>query len=162
MKIVRVLFVCMGNICRSPTAEGVMRHFLEKAGMQDRVMVDSAGTHDYHSGAPPDLRAQMAARRRGYDLSMLRARQIVHSDFERFDSLLAMDFDNLELLQTACPEQYRGKLGLLMQYARRSNAAIVHDPYYRDDKDFDLVLDHIEDACLGLIQSLSVDRAESN
>jgi len=160
MKTIRLLFVCMGNICRSPTAEGVMRHFVEKAGLQHCVQVDSAGTHDYHCGKPPDRRAQAAARRRGYDISPLRARQIDPGDFERFDALLAMDFNNLEALQAVCPSEHRAKLGLLMAYASRSNAAIVHDPYYRGARDFDMVLDHIEDACQGLVQALSHSMAE--
>ena len=158
MNPTRILFVCMGNICRSPTAEGVMRHALQQAGLQERVVVDSAGTHGYHAGSPPDPRAQAAARRRGYDLSALRARQVVPADFERSDLVLAMDYDNLEHLHAACPEPHRVKLGLLMKFATRTGAAIVHDPYYRGAKDFDLVLDHIEDACRGLVLSLSNDR----
>jgi protein-tyrosine phosphatase len=158
MNPTRILFVCMGNICRSPTAEGVMRHVLQQAGLQERIVVDSAGTHGYHAGSPPDPRAQAAARRRGYDLSALRARQVAPADFERFDLVLAMDYDNLEHLHSACPELHRVKLGLLMKFATRTSAAIVHDPYYRGAKDFDLVLDHIEDACQGLVLSLSDDR----
>jgi protein-tyrosine phosphatase len=145
----------MGNICRSPSAEGVMRRFIEKAGLQDRVIVDSAGTHGYHVGAPPDPRAQAAAKRRGYDLTSLRARQITRNDFEVFDLVLAMDFNNLEALHGMCPVIHHPKLGLLMHYACESKAAIVHDPYYRSAKDFDLVLDYIEDACIGLVRAFS-------
>jgi protein-tyrosine phosphatase len=158
MNPTRILFVCTGNICRSPTAEGVMRHVVRQAGLQQQIVVDSAGTHDYHVGNPPDPRAQAAARRRGYDLSDLRARQIVPDDFEQFDLVLAMDYDNLEHLHSACPEPHRVKLGLLMKFATRTGAAIVHDPYNRGAKDFDLVLDHIEDACQGLVLTLSDDR----
>lgn len=154
MKITQVLFVCMGNICRSPTAEAVMRKCLLDAGLQHHVLVDSAGTHDYHVGEPPDPRAQAAALRRGYDLSALRARQVSPEDFEEFDLLLAMDFNNLEVLQSMCPPERHAKLGLLMAYAETRNATIVHDPYYRGAKDFDLVLDYIEDGCKGLIQSI--------
>ncbi len=154
MKTTQVLFVCMGNICRSPTAEAVMRKRLAAAGLQHVVLVDSAGTHDYHVGQPPDPRAQAAAQRRGYDLSLLRARQVAPGDFQSFDLVLAMDFNNLEVLQAMCPPEQRRKLGLLMAYAVRRNATIVHDPYYRGAKDFDLVLDYIEDACAGLIQSI--------
>lgn len=157
MTATQVLFVCMGNICRSPTAEGVMRKFVADAGLQNRVIVDSAGTHDYHVGAPPDPRALAAARRRGYDLAALRGRQLVPADFEIFDLILAMDFNNLAVLQDMCPDQHRCKVGLLMPYATRRRASIVHDPYYRSAKDFDLVLDCIEDACSGLMQVLCRD-----
>ncbi|WP_220809990.1 low molecular weight protein-tyrosine-phosphatase [Noviherbaspirillum aridicola] len=149
-----VLFVCMGNICRSPTAEAVMRKYLSDAGLASRVVVDSAGTHDYHVGCPPDPRAQAAARKRGYDLSSLRARQITQADFQQFDLLIGMDFNNLEVLQRLCPPAQKGKLGLLMAYAQRHNATVVHDPYYRGGKDFELVLSYIEDGCMGLMQSL--------
>lgn len=155
MMTTRVLFVCMGNICRSPTAEAVMRQLVEKAGLQDHVVVDSAGTHDYHVGASPDPRAQAVAERRGYDLSALRARQVTLADFDAFNLLLAMDFNNLASLQDVCPAPLQTKLGLLMPYAKNRRAAIVHDPYYRSAKDFDLVLDYIEDACRGLVQSLA-------
>lgn len=154
-----ILFVCMGNICRSPTAEGVTRKFIEEAGLQDCVSVDSAGTHDYHAGAPPDPRAQAAAWRRGYDLSGLRARQITEADFRDHDLLLAMDANNLALIESMCPFQHRSKLGLLMSYARRAKSPFVPDPYCRGMADFDKVLDYIEDACLGLVDALSVHRA---
>lgn len=149
-----VLFVCMGNICRSPTAEGVMRKYLSDAGLADRVIVESAGTHDYHAGSPPDPRAQAAAAKRGYDLSSLRARQLRQSDFQDFDLLIGMDFNNLDMMQRLCPPEHQGKLGLLMAYARHHHAAVVHDPYYRSAKDFELVLSYIEDGCMGLMQSL--------
>jgi protein-tyrosine phosphatase len=149
-----VLFVCMGNICRSPTAEAVMRKYLAEAGLNDRVQVDSAGTHDYHVGKPPDPRALAAANKRGFDLASLRARQIRQADFEEFDLLLGMDFNNFEVLQRMCPAHLRSKIGLLMAYAQRRNATVVHDPYYRSAKDFDLVLSCIEDGCKGLMQSI--------
>jgi protein-tyrosine phosphatase len=155
MKSTQILFVCMGNICRSPTAEGVMRKHIDGLGLSDRIIVDSAGTHDYHVGEAPDPRAQAAARRRGYDLSGLRARQVNISDFERFDLVLAMDFNNLASLQGYCPPSREGKMGLLMPYARTRRSTIVHDPYYRSARDFDLVLDCIEDACKGLLDVLS-------
>ncbi|MGH8806359.1 MAG: low molecular weight protein-tyrosine-phosphatase [Noviherbaspirillum sp.] len=155
MKTTQILFVCMGNICRSPTAEGVMRKIVCDAGLQSCIVVDSAGTHDYHVGQPPDPRAQAAARRRGYDLTSLRARQVSPSDFEAFDLLLAMDFNNLAILQDMCPAEHRNKMGLLMTYATQRRASIVHDPYYRGAKDFDLVLDYIEDACKGLVRAIT-------
>lgn len=160
MTITRILFVCMGNICRSPTAEAVLRKLINEAGLHDLIAVDSAGTHDYHVGAPPDPRAQNAARNRGYDLSALRARQIVPADFDTFDMLLAMDFNNLAWLQNQCPEPLHTKLGLLMPYAKKRRAAIVHDPYYRSAKDFELVLDYIEDACNGLVLKLGNQKAK--
>lgn len=153
MKETKILFVCMGNICRSPTAEGVMRALAERAGL-DRLVVDSAGTHDYHLGEPPDPRAQAAARRRGYDLSQLRARQVVFGDFECFDLVLAMDFNNLSTLRDMCPAGAEAKIGLLMPYATNRCSSIVHDPYYRSARDFDLVLDCIEDGCKGLLCTL--------
>lgn len=161
MKPTKILFVCMGNICRSPTAEAVMRKYVADAGMQDYVVVDSAGTHDYHVGKPPDPRAQTAGRKRGYDLAPLRARQLAPADFESFDLLLGMDFNNLEVLHAMCPPQHRPKVGLLMAYAGNRNATIVHDPYYRSAKDFDLVLDYIEDACRGLVQTIAHNGAAS-
>lgn len=161
MKPYRILFACTGNICRSPTAEVVMRTLAREAGLQDRIVVDSAGTHDYHCGAAPDRRAQKVARRRGYDLSGLRARLICHQDFEHFDLILAMDFSNLAHLQTLCPVQYRTKLGLLMPYATRRRAMIVHDPYCRSDKEFEAALDYIEDGCEGLLCTLEPKAGET-
>ena len=149
-----VLLVCMGNICRSPTAEGVLRHKLRAAGLADVVAVDSAGTHDYHVGSPPDPRAIAHARRRGYDLTPLRARQVVARDFERFDLILAMDWDNLSLLEAECPREHRGKLGQLTEYARRFNSPVVPDPYQGGASGFERVLDLVEDACDGLVSQL--------
>ncbi|MGE5651775.1 MAG: low molecular weight protein-tyrosine-phosphatase [Bacillota bacterium] len=154
MANVQILFVCMGNICRSPTAEGIMRQLIENAGMQNRIVVDSAGTHGYHVGEPPDPRAIAAAQRRGYDLSMLRARELRLDDFERFDLLLAMDFNNLDRLQTMCPAAYESKLGMLMEYSRKFKTPVVPDPYYRGSTDFGRVLDYVEDACKGLMLTL--------
>jgi protein-tyrosine phosphatase len=154
----RILFVCMGNICRSPTAVGVMRKLVHDAGLEGWITVDSAGTHDYNVGAPPDPRAQAAARMRGYDLSSLRGRQIAENDFRDFDLLLAMDFNNLSLLQSMCPFQYRSKVGLLMSYARKKKVRYVPDPFCRGGADFDLALDYIEDACRGLLDVLCAQR----
>lgn len=154
MENMNILFVCMGNICRSPTAEGVMRKLVANAGLDRRIQVDSAGTHGYHAGEPPDPRALTAAKRRGYDLSDLRARELQAADFERFDLLLAMDFNNLDRLQTLCPPQFQSKVGMLMGYARQYKAPIVPDPYYRGTAEFNRVLDYVEDACEGLLQAL--------
>jgi protein-tyrosine phosphatase len=154
MATFRVLVVCMGNICRSPTAEGVLRRKLRDAGLQEAVEVDSAGTHDYHVGAPPDLRAQQHALRRGYDLSALRARQVNVADFERFDLVLAMDEQNLERLQRLCPPARRERLRLLMSFAGVPGRTVVPDPYYGGAGHFDEVLDLVERACDGLVAEL--------
>lgn len=146
-----VLFVCMGNICRSPTADGVFRQKLLDHGLSELVQVDSAGTHNYHPGSPPDERSQSHAKRRGYDLSALRARQVQHTDFESFDLILAMDWDNLALLKDACPPQHRHKLGRLTEYCQQLNSPVVPDPYYGDGNGFENVLDLVEDACEGLL-----------
>jgi protein-tyrosine phosphatase len=153
-KPVSVLFVCMGNICRSPTAEGVFRHRVEAAGLKERFVIDSAGTHGYHVGEPPDARSMEYAARRGYDLSAQRSRKVKASDFEQFDHVLAMDHDNLELLRKACPPEHHHKLGLMMAHATRSGSEVVPDPYYGGGRGFDLVLDYIEDAADGLIARL--------
>jgi protein-tyrosine phosphatase len=119
----RILMVCMGNICRSPTAEGVLRAKLAQAGLGKRVLVDSAGTHNYHPGNPPDERSQAHALRRGYNLSALRARQVCAEDYDHFDLILAMDWDNLALLQEDCPPEHMVKLMLLMEFAVPVQAA---------------------------------------
>jgi protein-tyrosine phosphatase len=142
----------MGNICRSPTAEGVMRKLVADAGLAHAVHLDSAGTHAYHLGHPPDERSQLFAQRRGYDLSGLRARQVTHDDFGRFDLLLAMDWDNLALLQAACPAPHQRKLKRLMEFATRHDSPVVPDPYYGGDRGFEQVLDYVEDACGGLLR----------
>ena len=147
-----VLMVCMGNICRSPTAEGVLRHRVEQAGLADRVRIDSAGTHDYHVGSPPDERSSHHASLRGYDLTAQRARQVRPADFERFDLILAMDNGHMELLQEDCPAQHRHKLRRMMDFAPPGLAEEVADPYYGGTQGFETVLDHIEAACDGLLR----------
>lgn len=149
-----VLFVCMGNICRSPTAEAVLRHKLLAAGLNDRVRVDSAGTHAWHAGAPPDDRSIAHAARRGYDLRPLRAREVVDADFDQFDLILAMDWDNLALLEEQCPPPARHKLRRLTEHCRRTDAPVVPDPYAGSTDDFERVLDLVEDACDGLVDLL--------
>ncbi|HTE41331.1 MAG TPA: low molecular weight protein-tyrosine-phosphatase [Steroidobacteraceae bacterium] len=150
----RVLFVCMGNICRSPTAEGVLRRELVRDHVGFEVEVDSAGTHDYHVGEAPDRRAIAAASRRGIDLSRLRARAIRDDDFERFDLILAMDRDNLDLLQRRAPDQYRSRIKLVMEFAPEAYAREVPDPYYGGSKGFEEVLDLLELASQGLLCEL--------
>ena len=148
----RVLFVCTGNICRSPMAEGVFRHAARQAGLESAVRVASAGTHAFHVGEAPDPRAQAATARRGYDISELRASRVKESDFEEFDLILAMDWDNLALLQQMAPRHYRHKLQLLMRFATDHESATIPDPYYGNAQGFEQSLDFIEDACNGLIE----------
>ncbi|MEY4428495.1 MAG: hypothetical protein RLZZ182_1184 [Pseudomonadota bacterium] len=156
----RVLFVCMGNICRSPTAEAVLRHQLDQAGLSGFVEVDSAGTHAHHVGEPPDLRSQQHAARRGYDLSVLRARRVAPADYERFDLLLAMDWDNLSLLENGAPDEpaLRRKLRRLVDYLPKDSphagVQAVPDPYYGGEAGFEHVLDLVEAACEGLVAYL--------
>jgi protein-tyrosine phosphatase len=146
----RVLFVCTGNICRSPTAEGVFREQLRKAGLEAQVRTDSAGTHDYHSGEPPDRRACAHALARGYDISGLRARQVAPADFAEFDLLLAMDRGHLEYLRRLSPAEQRHKLRLFLDFAGKRDAE-VPDPYYGGPDGFEGVLDMIEAASGGLV-----------
>jgi len=152
MSAYSILFVCMGNICRSPTAHGVFRQQVAQAGLAARVRVESAGTHNYHPGRPPDERSQEHAARRGYDLSDLRARQIHANDFERHDLILAMDLDNLALVQERCPPQHRHKVRRFTEFCLVQAADVVPDPYYGGTQGFEQVLDLVEDACAGLLQ----------
>lgn len=147
-----ILFVCMGNICRSPTAEGVFRHMARQAGLEERFEIDSAGTHAYHVGKAPDARAQEAARRRGYDLSGLRGRQVCQADFANFDLLLAMDRDNQQNLLHVCPPELRHKIRLLLEFSRGFEEKEVPDPYYGGAQGFERVLDMVEDAARGLLE----------
>jgi protein-tyrosine phosphatase len=149
-----VLFVCLGNICRSPTAEGVLRHLAAQAAPHLKIQIDSAGTADYHIGAPPDLRSQRAALRRGIDISGLRARQVTHDDFVRFDLILAMDRENLHELEAMKPANSRASLKLFLEYAPDLNLRDVPDPYYRDAGAFEEVLDLTTAASRGLLASL--------
>ena len=144
----RILFVCTGNICRSPTAAGVFAHFVRQAGLQDAIEVESAGTHDYHVGNPPDVRAQQQALGRGYDLSALRARQVRKRDFAEFDHIVAMDRGHLELLASHCPPEHRPKLRLLIK------GRDVPDPYYGGPEGFERVLDLVETGCLALLSEV--------
>ncbi len=150
----RVLFVCMGNICRSPTAEGVFRHAVAAAGLEQKIIVDSAGTHGYHLGHPPDHRTQTAAAQRGYDLANLRARQVTGQDFVESDFIVAMDLDNLAQLRQLAPRQHLGKLSLFMEYSSARRGEEVPDPYYGGSQGFELVLDMAEDAAAGLLEHI--------
>lgn len=154
----RVLFVCLGNICRSPSAEGVFRQLLAKQELPFPVEVDSAGTHAYHVGKPPDQRSIDAAHRRGIDISPLRARIVTDEDFARFDLLLAMDRENLALLQERSPPQYRERIRLFLEYAPHAYTDEVPDPYYGAANGFETVLDLLEEAAAGLLVELSRQR----
>jgi len=155
MMLRKVLFVCTGNICRSPTAEGVARGLATKQGVEHLFEFGSAATHGYHVGDPPDPRTVAAALRRGYDLAPLRARRVTEFDFIRFDYVLAMDREHLELLQRACPRPHQQKLGLFLEFGERFGEDEVPDPYYGGVQGFEHVLDLIEDAATGLILKLS-------
>lgn len=153
----RVLFVCLGNICRSPTAEGVFQQALDRAGLSKRVAIDSCGVGDWHIGKAPDKRAQAAALRRGVDISHLRARQLKASDFLEFDYVLGMDRDNLAAMQALQPADSQAKVGLFLAYAGLPDTD-VPDPYYGGEAGFEQVLDMIEQASAGLIEELSRGR----
>ena len=148
----KVLFVCMGNICRSPMAEGVFRTMVKQAGLEDVVTVESAGTHAFHVGEVPDKRAQSISAKRGYDISGLSARMVKSSDFEEFDYILAMDWENLALLQSQAPKSAQHKLQLFMRFATEHESATIPDPYYGGPQGFETVLDYIEDASTGLLE----------
>jgi protein-tyrosine phosphatase len=154
MKYFNVLFVCTGNICRSPTADGVLRHMVKELGWQHQVQVDSAGTHDYHVGEPADYRSQKHAVRRGYDMSALRARLVVAEDFEHFDLILAMDTGHMEILRDQCPETHKTKLHYFTEFCSASVGQDVPDPYYGNSADFEQVLDMVVDGCSGIVQHI--------
>ncbi len=152
MKNIKVLFVCMGNICRSPTAQGVFSRLVRERGLQERISSDSAGTHSYHVGDAPDGRAQAAAKKRDIDISNLRARQVSSGDFHEFDYILAMDRDNYHILISQCPERLRRKVRLFLEFASQVPERDVPDPYFGGDKGFDRVLDMVEFAATGLLE----------
>jgi protein-tyrosine phosphatase len=151
---IRVLMVCLGNICRSPTAEAVLRKKVREAGLDDRIEVDSAGTADYHVGSPPDRRAVAHGERRGLEMRRLRGRQVGPEDFDRFDLILAMDEDNLANLRRVRPAESPAKVALLMSYAPHAGSPEVPDPYYGGADGFEMVLDLVESAADGLIASM--------
>jgi len=150
---VSVLFVCMGNICRSPTAEGVFRHFVQEAGLVDRIRIDSAGTHAYHTNEPADRRASAAAERRGYSLANMRARRVSEEDFDEFDFIIAMDQLNHVTLVDQADAEYHDKIHLFLEFASGPEDD-VPDPYYGGAKGFERVLDLVENASRGLLETL--------
>lgn len=156
-----VLFVCTGNICRSPTAEGVLRHQAKLAGLEDRLKIDSAGTHGYHIGDPPDRRSVAAARRRGIDLSSLRARQVAAVDFEEFDYVIALDRGHFDLLRADCPPAHLSRLSLFLKHLHE-DLHDVPDPYYGNAHGFDDVLDLIERGCAALLARIKREHFASD
>lgn len=156
--MIRVLFVCMGNICRSPTAEGIFRAQVRAAGLANVIATDSAGTHGYHVGEPPDSRAIEAAARRGIDITDLRARRVQAEDFKRFDLVLAMDRENLGQLSRLCPRDAVERPRLFMDFAPDLEAHDVPDPYYGGPDGFEHVLDLVEAASRGLLDHLCLIR----
>ncbi len=151
---IKVMFVCMGNICRSPTAHGVFRKLIQDEGLNDDIYIESSGTHAYHVGESPDSRAQSTARGRGIELGDLRAQKIKASDFENFDYVLAMDEDNYSILSSLCPSQYRDRLQLFLNFADDSSVREVPDPYYGGASGFDYVFDLVEEGSRGLLADI--------
>ena len=152
MKQVSVLFVCMGNICRSPTAQGVFQQLVDDENLSKVITVDSAGTHAYHAGKKPDARAISIAAKRGYNISKLRARKIAELDFESFDYILAMDDENYSAMLEECDAQHKHKIKLFLRFATQVKALEVPDPYYGGLTGFETVLDLVEDASKGLLK----------
>lgn len=154
----KVLMVCLGNICRSPTAHGIMESLIEKAGLSDDIVVDSAGTGDWHIGRAPDPRTQEAAKRRGYDLSHLRARQVTPADLDEYDWVIAMDLKNRQNLLAMANDTNRDRITLLLEHAGQSDGE-VPDPYYGGEEGFEQVLDMVETACAALLERIKRQRA---
>ncbi|MCX7208101.1 MAG: low molecular weight phosphotyrosine protein phosphatase [Proteobacteria bacterium] len=154
MKKFKVVFVCTGNICRSPSADGVMRQMLADAGLEHAVEVDSAGTQSYHIGEAPDKRSQSHAKKRGYDLSFLRARVVKQSDFSEFDLILAMDNGHLKALQSLCPPEYMPRVKLFLSVLPEGAETEVSDPYYGGAAGFERVLDQCEAGCTALLNHI--------
>lgn len=154
MKKIKVLMVCMGNICRSPMAHGYLEHLVREAGLGERIEVDSAGTHAYHIGEPPDPRAQQTAQRRGVDLSTQRARKALREDFTEFDYVLAMDRDNYTILADLCPTGEEHRLHLFLEFAPQLSEREVPDPYYGGAAGFERVFDMVEAAAQGLLEDI--------
>jgi len=151
--MVKVLFICMGNICRSPTAEGVFRHLVKQINAEDEIFIDSAGTHAYHVGNPPDPRAQEAALKRSIDLGDQRARRVNKDDFAEFDYVIAMDESNKDDLLSICHPKYRDRIHLFLDFADCEESE-VPDPYYGQGRGFEIVLNLVEDAASGLLKHI--------
>ncbi|NOQ35381.1 MAG: low molecular weight phosphotyrosine protein phosphatase [Methylococcaceae bacterium] len=154
MKKIKVLFVCMGNICRSPTAEGVFTRLVKEKQLLDQFEIDSAGTHAYHIGEQPDHRSQKTAKEHGIELSHLRARKVIYGDFDDYDYLLAMDNDNYDIMINACPSHHHDKIKYFLDYAPQLGFREVPDPYYGGEHGFENVLNMIEAASTGFLEFL--------
>jgi len=152
--MIKVLFVCMGNICRSPTAHGVFEKLVEESGLVRQIAVESAGTHAYHVGEAPDSRSQRTAIKRGYDLSRQTSQKVEKKHFEKYDLILAMDRDNYRKMLDICPEPHVDKIRLMMEFAPHLDADVVPDPYYGGPNGFEQVLDMVEEASQGLLEHL--------
>jgi len=158
MKKTKVLFVCMGNICRSPTAHGVMQHKIEQLGLTDRIEIDSAGTHAYHVGEKSDSRSRITAKNKGVDMEYIRARKVSVNDYDEFDYILAMDEDNLDLLHYYAPDNYTAQVQLFLDFACQVGSVtetIVPDPYYGGDEGFENVFDLVNKGCDALISHIT-------
>ncbi len=160
MSNVSVLFVCLGNICRSPTAHAVFQSMVDSEGLTHQILVDSAGTGDWHLGHAPDKRTCAVASERGYDMSTLRSRLVETADFNEFDYIIAMDNENLSNLRAMRPRDYSGQLGLFLDYSQQSEQTEVPDPYYGGDNGFALVLDLVEEASAGLLAHIRLNSPE--
>ena len=155
--MIGVLFVCMGNICRSPMAEGAFRDAAEKAGILDRLEIDSAGTLGYHAGSPPDMRAQDAARKQGIDISAQRSRKITAGDFEAFDYILVMDLDNFNDVTAQCPEEFQPRISMFLGHAPHLPIDEMPDPYGGHRNDFDVCYNAAIDAADGLLEKIKTE-----
>ncbi len=155
--MIRILFVCLGNICRSPTAQGVFERLIDARGLSDSIVVDSAGTANWNIGKPPDPRTVEAARRRGIDLSRLRARQVTRRDLQVFDYVLTMDRENLKAIRNLATNDQHGHIGLLLDFAPHLGLKDVPDPYYGGPQEFENVLDLIEEAATGLLAQICAE-----
>ena len=153
-----VLFVCLGNICRSPTSEGVFRSLVKNRNLDSEIYADSVGTAGYHIGYPPDSRAVEAAAKRGVSISHLRARRLERRDFEKFDYMIGMDFNNLQDLKAMAPRDYKGRICLFMDFAPDWDIQEIPDPYYGGHNGFEQVLDMVQDASAGLIEEITSQR----
>jgi protein-tyrosine phosphatase len=160
--MVKVLFVCLGNICRSPSAEGIFRRIVQEAGLSDSFLIDSAGMIDYHQGEAPDRRAQATAQAKGIDLSQLEARQYRYEDFEEFDYILVMDKQNLEDIQKVCPNEYLEKIQLMCNFTVDFDETEVPDPYFGGPFGFESVFALLEDSSKGLLHEIRGSNLDSN
>ncbi len=157
---ISVIFVCTGNICRSPSAHGVFRDLVKAEGLSDRFRIESAGTQSFHVGEPPDARSAETALQRGYDLSTLRAQRLEASDFETFDYLLAMDDAHYNMMMASSPLEYRDKIIMFLDFAPDFSETNVPDPYYGSEQGFEHVLDMVESACKGLLEHIKQEHFE--